>query len=80
MLEKKEEFLTKKIGEEMQKARANATSNKRCKRFLGHLLIAISYPQRLAHYRRFARKVYDLFGQLLTMNSGHGRVEAETGA
>lgn len=42
MLEKKEEFLTKKIGEEMQKARANATSNKRCKRFLSHFLIATS--------------------------------------
>jgi charged multivesicular body protein 4 len=31
MLEKKEEFLGKKIEEEMKKARANATSNKRCK-------------------------------------------------
>lgn len=31
MLEKKEEFLGKKIEEEQKKARANATSNKRCK-------------------------------------------------
>jgi len=30
MLEKKEEFLNKKIEDEMKKARANATSNKRC--------------------------------------------------
>lgn len=30
MLEKKEEFLQKKIDEEMKKAKANATSNKRC--------------------------------------------------
>ena len=30
MLEKKEEFLNKKIEEELAKARANATSNKRC--------------------------------------------------
>jgi len=31
MLEKKEEFLQKKIDEELKKARANATTNKRCK-------------------------------------------------
>lgn len=30
MLEKKEEFLQKKIEEEMKKAKANATGNKRC--------------------------------------------------
>ena len=30
MLEKKEEHLNKKIEEEMKKARANATTNKRC--------------------------------------------------
>lgn len=30
MLEKKEEHLNKKIEEEMKKAKANATSNKRC--------------------------------------------------
>lgn len=30
MLEKKEEHLNKKIEEEMKKARANASSNKRC--------------------------------------------------
>lgn len=30
MLEKKEEHLQKKIDEEMKKARANATTNKRC--------------------------------------------------
>jgi charged multivesicular body protein 4 len=30
MLEKKEEFLQKKIDDEMKKARANATTNKRC--------------------------------------------------
>ena len=30
VLEKKEEFLQKKIDEEMKKARANATTNKRC--------------------------------------------------
>jgi hypothetical protein len=31
MLEKKEEHLNKKIEEEMKKARANASTNKRCK-------------------------------------------------
>ena len=30
VLEKKEEFLQKKIDEEMKRARANATTNKRC--------------------------------------------------
>lgn len=30
MLEKKEEHLNKKIEEELKKARANATTNKRC--------------------------------------------------
>lgn len=34
MLEKKEEHLTKKIEEELKKARANASSNKRCELFV----------------------------------------------
>ena len=39
MLEKKEEFLNKKIEEEMKKARANATGNKRCESVCLHRVI-----------------------------------------
>lgn len=47
MLEKKEEFLQKKIDEEMKKAKANATSNKRCEFYL-IVLSSISRLENLA--------------------------------
>lgn len=52
MLEKREEYIQKQIDEEMRKARANATTNKRCKWDLSHCCVVAKAVARLGLSKR----------------------------
>lgn len=67
VLEKKEEFLQKKIDDEMKKARANAASNKRCRSI---------NPLFLRHYGMTGNSA----GAGLTLCSGYCGIETKEGA